>query len=453
MLGGYYSQEKKSFWLIQTLMATSVLLGLVWLLGIIAGLNHLNDADYLTQFGFSVLIDFFSQPLSVWLAVLSISGLLGAATLFLSYQVGVKSIIRYQVYLLHQIFKTINQSESVDWLNMVKDDPRKKTHRIIKTSVQMTGLVIRRLVRMLIPLVTFIFAFVALVKLDGPLLLNLIPLALLYIFFLYFINRYAARNQVRLTGVAEVANRQIGGIADDLLSQQKQFGKAVINEVDQSEYRLFSELRYKRRLAEIHVVWANSLFLILGSAVIILSYGSYVNSSSIDWMHLIMFLIALRYAASGLQEMASSTVAFSRFLPETELVYGLLQARPRNIETLNLKGLVFYYTSNSGIEVLLPHLLKLEYGANKCIQLDEIVTRESLSQDVAADSVWIYSSKPIKFFQAVKQHKKLLSYIFVSTNGKTKQYDSFHEFKSEFNPQQHVKIKQSDDSSYDDEMF
>jgi len=324
MLGGYYRQEKKSFWFIQILMAASVLLGLAWLLGIIAGLNHLNDASYLSQFKFSLLIDFFALPVSIWLVVLSISGLLGAGALFWSYQVGVKSIIRYQVKLLHQVLKTINQSDSGDWLNVVKEDPRKKTHRIIKISVQMTGLVVRRLARMLIPLVTFIVAFVALLKLDGFLLLNLIPLALLYVFVLYFINRYAARNQVRLTAVAEVANRQVGRITDDLMSQQRQFGQPVREEIDQSEYRLFSGLRYKRRLAEIHVVWVNSLFLILGSAVIIFSYGSQANISSIDWVHLIMFLIALRYAASGLQEMASSTVAFSRFLPEIELVYHLL---------------------------------------------------------------------------------------------------------------------------------
>ena len=453
MLGGYYSQEKKSFWLIQVLMAVSVLLGLVWLLGIIAGLNHLNDANYMSQFGSAFLVDFFSQPLSIWLSVLSISGLLGAGALFLSYQVGVKSIIRYQVILLQKMFQVIGQSETVDWLNVVKDEPRKKTHRIFKVSTQLTGLVIRRLVRMLIPLFTFIVALFALIKLDGSLLLNLIPLVLLYILGLYFINRYAARNQVRLTGVAEVANKEVGVIIDDFLSQQRQFETSVKDDIDQSKYRLFSDLRYKRRLAEIHVVWVNSLFLVLGSAVIILSYGAQDNFASIDWLHLIMFLIALRYAASGLQEMASSTVAFSRFLPETELVYQFLNSSEEKNSEERLSGLIFYYASDGVMEALTHQLIKLKYGAEKCFPMDDIENIEALLNETSDESIWIYSSRPVKFYQTVMHNRKSISHILVSIKGQTKHYESLDEFQSEFNPQQLVKAKQSNVTSYDDEMF
>ncbi len=439
--------------MIQVLMVASVLFGLVWLLGIIAGLNHMNDAEYLNQFQLPHLYTFFSQPLWVWLGVLSLGGLMGAGSLFLSFHIGVKSIIRFQVVLLHQLFKTINQSDSVEWLSVVKDEPRKKTHRIIKTSVQLTGLVIRRLVRMLIPFMTFVVAFVVLIQLDGPLLLNLIPLAMMYILVLYFINRYAARNQVKLTGVAEVANKQVGTILDDLLFQKRQFGQPVKDEIDQSEYRQFSALRYKRRLVEIHVVWVNSLFLVFGSALIIWSYATQVNASSIDWMHLILFLVALRYAANGLQEMASSTVAFSRFLPETELVYQLLNAKPDKSKGLNFNGLVFYFSSNNQIDALLPNLLKLEYGVDNSVLLEKHGDIESLFKDKDEASLWVYSSKPAKFFQAVMHNKTLVSNILVSVGGVTEHYDNVDEFQLAFNPQQFVKKKPSDDMLYDDEMY
>jgi len=85
--------------------------------------------------------------------------------------------------------------------------------------------------------------------------------------------------------------------------------------------------------------------------------------------------------------------------------------------------------------------------------LDKKIDVESLSHDITGGSVWVYSSKPVMFFQTVMQNKHLISTILVSTNGKTKHYESFNEFKNEFNPQQQSQNKQTDGTSYDDEIF
>ncbi len=452
MLSSYYQQEKQAFWLIQVLMGLSVGLGLMWLLGILAGLNHLNDSQYLQAFKFAFLFDFFNLPLWAWLGILSVAGLLSAGAMFLSFHLGVKSIIRYQVNVLHLLLETINQKDQFEWLSVVDEEPRKKTHRIIKMSVQMTGLVVRRLVRMLIPLLTFVVAFVALIKLDGRLLLNLVPLAVIYLVALYYINRHAARNQVKLTGVADKANKQMGVVVDDMLYQNKSFDAEVINDINQSDYRKFSKLRYRRRLVEIHVVWVNTLFLVLGSALIVLDFGTKISNQSIDWMHLILFLVALRYAANGLQQMASATVAFSRFLPESEMVYQILNIK-QPPQPDNISGLVFYFDSRNAVESLLPQILRQQYGVKNCALLENIKSLQAAPDNNNPDPLWVYAIRPVLFKQAVKLHQDKISAVICRIGSQIQRYDDVADFLKNFNPQQILKQSNQNDSDYDDEMY
>lgn len=449
MTKAYYSEEKKAFWLIQIMMGLSVVFGLVWILGLIAGLNNLNDSDYLKQFNSGLLIAFFSQPFFLWLSQISLAGMVGVYMMYESYQVGIRSIIRFQVNVLQKVLATINQEDEVDWLAAVADEPRKKVHRIIKTSIQLTGLVVRRLVRMVVPLITFLVAFLALLKLDAELLLYLIPLALMYLVLLYFINRNAARNQVKLVAVADKTNRKMSAVIDDMLFQNKRFGDETIHAVEDTDYRFFSLLKYRRRLAEIHVAWVNNLFLILGSAFIIIAYSSFGEEGVIDWFHLILFLVALRYAGNGLQQMSSATVAFSRFLPETELVFQLLHPHPNDKPLNNFDaGLIFYFNGSIEASPMIPQLLKLNHGVKQSHmvdgQMDQIIAKQD--QDV----LWFYSNRPGQFKQSVAKFKTQISQVLLYENGELKCYDDVGVFLGEFNPSQYQRMKANPDIDEDD---
>ncbi len=451
MTKSYYQQEKKSFWLIQLLMGLSVVLGLAWVLGLVAGLNNLNDPNYLKQFGSEILQGFYSQPFFMWLSQISVAGMIGVFLMYQSYQIGVHSIIRFQVRVLRNVLKTVNQTDEVDWLAAVADEPRKKTHRIIKVSVQLTGLVVRRLVRMLVPMLTFLVAFFALLKLDAELLLYLIPFALIYLVLLYFINRSAARNQVKLTTVSESSNKKMSGVIDDMLFQNKSYDNDTVEEIEATDYRFFSLLRYRRRLAEIHVVWVNSLFLILGSALIVIAYSSFGQAATIDWLHLILFLVALRYAGSGLQEMASATVAFSRFLPDTELVYQLLNPIEKGCQEDPIEeGVVFYFNSNIETSSMLPQLLKLNHGVKQCYELNEKSSQLITSQE--HEVIWIYSVKPLLFKQSVKKFQSQISKVLLYENGYLRCYDDVAKFLTEFNPEQH-QMKRSNFEVDEDDLY
>jgi ABC-type multidrug transport system fused ATPase/permease subunit len=438
VLSDYHRREAGAFWLVQLLMAVSVVMGLAWLLGIIAGLNQLNDGTYLKELNLAFIETIFAWPMWQWVGLLSLAGMISAAALFASFHLGVQSVIRYQISLVSRLLERINDDQDANWLSVVEDQPRAKIHRILKLSVQLTGLVVRRLSRMLIPLITFVVSFLALIQLDGGLLLNLIPLAVLYVVVLYFINRHAARVQVRLTNIAGPANRSLGVIIEDMLTRNRIYSPQTEDQVRQSEYPAFSALRYQRRLAEVHVVWLNTLFLVLGTAVIVLSFSHYQADGSIDWMSLILFLVALRYAASGLQEMAAATVSFSRFLPETELVHQVLtvmeQPGPPPGEPLH--GLVLYFHADAELEVVLPALLKYNFGVKEAVTMADVMSEGGIDRSMLNTDQWIYSVHPVQFKQVVRKNKKLIDHVVVNINGQHQHFRDLAQFLQQFDPVQ-----------------
>jgi len=449
LLSDYHRKEKAAFWLVQVLMAISVGLGLIWLLGVIAGINHLNDRSYLTSINLNWLTYFFDLPVWQWMMMLSLSGMISAAAMFASFHAGVKSVIRYQINLVNRLLDRINDAEHSDWLTVVEDQPKEKVHRIIKLSVQLTGLVVRRLSRMLIPIVTFMVAFVALIQLDAALLSHLIPLAGLYIVALYFINRHAARVQVSLANMSVPTNRNLGVIINDMLQRNRQYDQHIEQEVVATDYPEFSLLRYKRRLAEVHVVWLNTLFLVLGTAIIFFSFDHYQNNGKIDWMQLILFLVALRYAGSGLQEIAAATVSFSRFLPETELVYQMLKAPTdaQRSQSEKWTGRVMYLNTDAGMDAVIPVFLDLQFGVRNCEKLTEQVRNGDVDLSGYPDNIWLYSEGPAQFKQAVRNNRKALDHVVYTHLGSHVHYDDIGLFLQEFLPAQ---FKQTNNQSQDD---
>ena len=226
----------------------------------------------------------------------------------------------------------------------------------------------------------------------------------------------------------------------------------MVEEINQSDYRFFSLLRYRRRLAEIHVGWVNALFLVLGSALIVLDFGGSIVGQKTDWMHLILFLVALRYAANGLQQIASSTVAFSRFLPESELVFQILNPNPKP-KDLSESGLVFYFDSRSDVEQLIPQLLKLNYGVEQAVLLtgdpkqDKIITAAHLS------TLWVFSGSPVLFKQAVKRHQKSIKKVVCRIGAEVKKYNDLSLFFKEFDSQQIISQNKLHEFDTDDEIY
>ena len=321
----YYRHQKKLFWLVQLLMVVSTATGLFWILSIILGISHYQNPANTEGFKYLLFSWVFNMPLWQWLMLASFAGVISAWSLFLSIQLGVKSVLAYQKHLSHQCLNIVSQDKYRHWSVEFEQTPRQALLRVLRQGVQLTGLVSRRITRAFVSLVTFILAFIVLLYLDTRLLLLLLPLSVFYVIALYFINRYAARISTEMADTLLISSSRFNQLVSAVLNKSLDISSPKFQQkYDDSLYMRQAELKYLRRLSEIHVNWLNTLFLVLGIAIIIV-YIVYIQASeNIDWQHLLIFLVSLRYAASSLQQISAITVAFSRFLPEIQLVYRLL---------------------------------------------------------------------------------------------------------------------------------
>ena len=71
----------------------------------------------------------------------------------------------------------------------------------------------------------------------------------------------------------------------------------------------------------------------------------------------------------------------------------------------------------------------------------------------SGQSTWVYSVKPAKFKQAVKQNQEHISTVVVAVEGQCKKYHDVTKFLEDFNPQEFIKNKQQQGVMDDDDMY
>jgi ABC-type multidrug transport system fused ATPase/permease subunit len=147
------------------------------------------------------------------------------------------------------------------------------------------------------------------------------------------------------------------------------------NKFHDSQYMKMAKLKYQRRLVDMHVVWLNSIFLILGVAAIVI-YFVYLNSAErVDWGHLLFFLIALKYAIDSLQQVSSASVAFSRFMPEISPVYQLLDINENGdipVKEIKERNSVIYIDSRYFEEFEQKYFFQSLKFSGEFVSIDEI---------------------------------------------------------------------------------
>ncbi|MCF6300187.1 MAG: hypothetical protein L3J52_03575, partial [Proteobacteria bacterium] len=349
-------------------------------------------------------------------------------------------------YLVEVCLRLTDVPEKSGLIYCFSGDTRANLHRVIKLGIQLVGLVARRTSRMLVPVLTFIIAFFALIKLNAILLAFLFPLTMVYVIILYFINRDAARNQIKLSRSAAICANKMGRLIDQTLDEKILSEKVnVQNLIEETSYLEFTAYRYKRRLAEVHVNWLNGGFLVLGSALLIIIFEW--TGYDPNWMSLILFLVALKYAAGSLQQIASATVGFSRFLPETERVFRLLNANHCK-QAEKLDGVYFYLSSDTTIKPFKLQVLSRHFLYDDLRFLDEIVGQNVQIQKTAR--VLLVSNKAKMFFNQVKLHRKIIKKIIVEYPEGQIHYNDVKIFLEKFNVEKFIQNQHNKSVEIDD---
>jgi ABC-type multidrug transport system fused ATPase/permease subunit len=421
----YYQSQKKLFWLIQFLMLVSTATSIFWILSIILGVSHFNNPEEKVS-GLKYL--FFSWvyilPIWQWLVLASIAGVISAASLYYSFKIGVDSVLKFQEQLNLRCLQLVSQKENSQWSGLFEQPPKQVLLRILKLGVQLTGLVARRITRAFVPFLTFIVMLVLLMYLNIHLLMLLIPLAVLYIIGLYYINRYTSRVSTEMTDNMGVFSRKFNQLVIDVLNNNTVVGSSeYLNQFNQSGYVNQAELKYNRRLAEIHVGWLNTLFIVLGMAVIIV-YVVYLNTNEvIDWQGLLLFLVGLRFASNSLQQIASTTVAFSRFLPEIVLLYRLLNINPEDvtIKKMEVSDNILLFINTHQIQNFELQIInnRINYSTHAQIKtLEEMkqqgVLKELISLATDNRQIIVMEHKLKRLQQVILNNKTKVSAIFTA---------------------------------------
>ena len=376
MFSDYYQQEKYNFWLVQFLMAISTTSGIFWISGLIVGLSSYQNIIEELSIKQQLLSWLFNLDVWQWLLILVISGLLSAFTFIASIKVGVNSSLKYQKYLAFRCLNIISDKNHQHWINTFQGMHRQNLQRILRQGVQLSGLVLRRVSRAFISLLIFFAAIVFLWILDFQLLLLLFPLSIIYLIVLYYINRHASRVSTEMNHLQPDFINKFRQLIENLLNDKIHLSDGDFeNKFHDSQYMKMAKLKYQRRLVDMHVVWLNSIFLILGVAAIVI-YFVYLNSAErVDWGHLLFFLIALKYAIDSLQQVSSASVAFSRFMPEISPVYELLDINENEdipVKEIKERNSVIYIDSRYFEEFEQRYFFQLLKLSGEFVSIDEI---------------------------------------------------------------------------------
>ncbi len=326
LMGTYYQQEKWAFWFVQALMGAATVLGFIWMTGVVLGFAHEQGA---VPERYRLFAPLFQQPLWVWLGLLSVAGLLSAVAFYLSFRVGVESALRFQGRLFQDVLQAYWRTFTLQPRN---DQVSRELLRILRLNTHLAGQVCRRLTRAFIPALTAIVGSFGLFYLNFDLTLMLLPLFILYAAALYRVNILAAETSNKLQQVFQHSQESLKAA---LRNRHPENGTAAVNEsakkiLLESEYLPLSRLKYQRRLVEIHVTWIKTVLLVMAIILLVFGFGWNQHKGGVDWAALLIYLVLLRFTATGWQLLGMSTVAFSRFLPEIKELNAFLQ-HPENL--------------------------------------------------------------------------------------------------------------------------
>lgn len=222
------------------------------------------------------------------------------------------------------------------WQVMLDDPPRSILSRMAGGSSRVMGLVLRDLLRIILPSLTVIAVVAFLFYIDATLTLVLIPATAAYLLPLYAINRRVTRMQREYRDLSPQARSEVGRRLREALQSgqlEQEFESIRRDALHGSAYRGTLAALYGRLLADRRVHLLNAAFFIVCLVALLIFFGIQARDHARPWSDLIFYLLALRYAMTSLKQTTTLGAKFSRFFPEyhaySEFVVGSARTRER----------------------------------------------------------------------------------------------------------------------------
>lgn len=259
------------------------------------------------------------RPLLLFGAAIAGLGLLAAACTYVTDRLILSLARQYQVACAHRALAIAADPLCRGWQIAGEHSPRAILARLSGGSSRVMGLMLRDLLRIILPTLTFIATVGFLFYVDSTLTLMLLPAAALYLLPLYLINRRVSRLQREYRERSSLARGEMSRRLRELLNSGRlESGvESLQREVfDGPDQRGALAALYGRLLADRRVHLLNASFFILCLVALLIFFGIQARDHARPWSDLIFYVLALRYAMTSLKQTTAMGAKFSRFFPE-----------------------------------------------------------------------------------------------------------------------------------------
>lgn len=287
-------------------------------IGLVVLLVHVLAEEGAVDIG-AVSLPAVSGPMAGVLGgAIGVLALASACSVYFAEVAIVRLVVRYQRECDRRLFRIARDPHCRGW-GVLLDGPAAKQLRVLQSrGCKSLALNARWLMRSVLPCAMLIVAGSALVVTDWRLTLLLLPLGAVYLLPLYFINIGAAKTQRKYRSTGQPVQRAVSHALQSAAGTGESTSSGGADErlLDDSSYVEAGLLSLKRRLLPEQIRLLNVVFFVAATAVLFI-YAAF-QSGSVDWSwsRLLLYIIALRFTISGLQQVASTFARLSRFYPE-----------------------------------------------------------------------------------------------------------------------------------------
>jgi len=277
--------------------------------------------------------------------------------------------------------------------NDFKNTVESKVIKLAKSDSRISGLIVKYLIKTIVPLLTVLVATIALIRLDTQLtILLLIPL-IGYLVIAYKINiqgagaarkmeESAKKSAVDLTGKL----RKVDKIPFFYQNTEQEYYEKIVEEPIYVQNINHYEKRLRVTEENIYVL---NILLALCLCIVVITYTARSGMNNFDWIALTTYIIALRYAHSNIKKVTSYFTSINRFYSNYKRYFQFVNdeslSKTKNDRSKSLENIKVVEIRSS---VVLGRLL-----FNKVI--NEIINRNNLNLEPDPEIQFIYIDSQI----------------------------------------------------------
>jgi ABC-type multidrug transport system fused ATPase/permease subunit len=310
------SRFKSQAMAISAMNLVGVITGAASLGGIVLLAKHAGSNVPMKLGKFEIEISTSSGSLIGYAAAMAGLGILSGFVLYAAEKLILSVTVAYEKHNSERVVGFIHDPLCRGWTDLLNRPIGANLLRLRGPGSRYAAYVVRDLLRSILPLLTFVFALAMLLWIDVGVTLLLLPLVIVYLIPLYLINLAISKLQSEFRRMHSVVRksatrawRQTFLGSDEKMTAED--SAAVMRDSDQ--LRL---VHYRRMLTPKAVQLLNTVFAMVCLLTLLVYFTIDTRVHGRPWADLLAYIVALRFAVSGLRQVSATVAKLSRYLPE-----------------------------------------------------------------------------------------------------------------------------------------